>query len=267
MANEKHLRLQVSGGYTGTGPLVPEVWSFTMRLLLIFGSPDSIGTFPDNWTVEPTFESHTEATFTTEKTYTVNGPAAIDFDPESYLTDQAEPALAAFIGGFYWSSRVQMRRISLYPCDLTGNAIDGNFAHLDYTSSYPVGIGSSPLPLENSIVVGWGTDKLGPRGRGRIYGPVPGTDVLDTDGLVSATNATLLAERAKDLCEGLAIVATGLGALNVRPVVTGPTAKPGQPGYSRYAVVNETRVGRQIDTQRRRRNAIVEDYHTDTPSY
>lgn len=267
MAGEKHLRLQVSGGYNGTGNPALEVWSFNLRLALEFGAVSSLGTFANNWTVEPAFESHTEATFITEKTFTVNGPGAIDMDPESYLTDQIEPAVAGFIGGWKFSPRVEVRKISLYPCDTTGNAIDGNFAHLTYTSGFPVGIGANLMPLENTVAVSWGTDRLGPRGRGRIYTPAPGTNVLDADGNLAAGDALDLVDESVTLLQGLSLVAAGLGALNTRPVVTGPTAKPGIPAYTQYAVVNEVRVGHVIDTQRRRRNNEVEDYSTDTVSY
>lgn len=267
MAGEKHLRLQVSGGYNGTGQPASEVWSFNLRLALEFGSVSSLGTFANNWDVVPTFESHTETNWVTEKTWTANGPAAIDFDPESYLNDQAAPAVADFVSGWKFSPRVEVRKLSLYPCDTTGNAIDGNFAHLTWTGSNPVGAGTNLLPLENSVAVSWGTDRLGPRGRGRIYTPTPGTTVLDADGLLAAGDALDLVDASVALLQGLAIVNVGVGALNTRPVVTGPTAKPGIPAYTQYGVVNEVRVGHVIDTQRRRRNAEAEGYSTDAVTY
>lgn len=266
MAGEKHLRLQVAGGYNGTGTPTQEVWSFNLRLAIVFGTVDDIGTFPNNWEVSPLFESHTEATFTTEKTWIADGPLTANFDPESYLTDQVEPAVADFISGWKFSPRAEVRTISLYPCDSpSGNSIDGNFAKLTYTSSNPVGGGSNLMPLENSVVVSWGTDRLGPRGRGRIYTPPPGTNVLDADGLLAAGDALDLVDASTAFLAGLAL--SGVDTVSVRPVVTGPTAKTGQPAYTRYGTIKEVRVGHVIDTQRRRRNAEVEGYVSDSVTY
>lgn len=265
MAGEKHLRIQASGGYSGSGEPANEVWSFNLRLALVFGSIDNLGTFPSNWEVASDFRTQTESTYTIDNTWKADGPLTQEFDPVSYLIDQAEPALAAFISGFDFSARAQLRKIAVYPCDTSGNSIGGNFSVLTYTSGFPVGIGTNMLPLENSIAVSWQTERLGPRGKGRIYTPVPATSVLDTDGLCSTSKATLLAERAKDLLEGLSTTLYDSGL--VRPVVTGPTAKPGIPAYTQYGTITQVRVGRVIDTQRRRRNKETEGYIIDTPSY
>jgi hypothetical protein len=267
VADPKHLRLSVFGGYTSGGAPDTEVWSFNMRLALVFGNVDAQGTFPDNWVVTPNFDTNTTGSYVSQKTYICeNTPAG--FDPQSYLEDQAEPAVADFISGWKFSSRVQLRGMALYPCSSpSGNSIDGNFARLDYTADFPVGGGSDLLPLENSVVVSWGTERLGPRGKGRIYTPVPSKTVLDADGLLSAGDALDLVDSSVALCQGLAFTGSGLGAAQVRPVVTGPTAKAGQPAYSRYGLINAVRVGHVIDTQRRRRNAEVEDYSSDTVTY
>lgn len=268
MAGEKHLRLQVSGGYNGTGAPTAEVWSFNMRLALVFGDVDSLGTFPTNWEVEPNFDSHTAATFTTQKTWIAQGPTGNDFDPESWLTDQVEPAVAGFISGWKFSPRAEVRSMIVYPCkDGDGTSIEGNFARLDYTSSNPVGGGSNLMPLENSVVVSWTTSRLGPRGRGRIYTPPPGTNCLDADGLVSSGDRLDLVDAAVTFAQDLAYTGIGGSAAHVRPVVTGPTAKPGQPAYTRYALIEGVRVGRVMDTQRRRRNAEVEDYASAPVTY
>ena len=260
MAGEKHLRLSVFGGYTGTGSPAEEVWSFNIRMALVFGEVDPIASFPNNWTVEPAFNVTVGGSFTTQKTYICeNSPQT--FDPESYLVDQAEPAISAFITGWKFSSRVRLDGIALYPCESpSGNSVGGNFARLDYTADNPVGIGSNVLPLENSVVVSWVTERLGPRGRGRIYTPVPGTNVLDGDGLLAAGDRNDLLDASVAMIEGLAFTGGTRGSARVRPVVTGPTPKAGQPAYSTYAKMTGVRIGRVIDTQRRRRNAEVEDY-------
>lgn len=266
MADEKHLRLQVSGGYSGSGQPASEVWSFNLRLALVAGAVDDVGTFPDNWSVDPSFNTTVGATFTTQKTWIAGLPGFSDFDPESYLIDTVEPAVADYISGWKFSTRAEVRRIALYPCGSpSGDSIGGNFADLVYTSSNPHGAGSNIMPLENSVVVSWTTNKLGPRGKGRIYTPVPGTNVLDADGLLAAGEALDLRDASISFLEALAI--GGITVANVRPVVTGPTAKPGEPAYSRYALINGVRVGHVIDTQRRRRNKEAETYVTGTVSY
>lgn len=265
MANEKHLRIQFSGGYSGAGEPAEEIWAFNVRMALVFGAVDNLGTFPNDWTVEPDFRTETDATYTIDNTWRGDGPLIASYDPVSHMVDQVRPAAAAFISGFDFASRTQLRQITIYPCDTTGNSIGGNFTKLTYTSGFPAGIGTGMLPLENSIAVSWQTQRLGPRGKGRIFTPVPGTSVLDTDALVSTSKATLLAERAKDFLEGLCTTNDDSGT--TRPVVTGPTAKPGIPAYTQYGVVTQVRVGRVIDTQRRRRNKESEQYVIDTPSY
>ena len=72
--------------------------------------------------------------------------------------------------------------------------------------------------------------------------------------------ATDLRDAAVTMLQGLALDGDPALGPNTRPVVTGPTAKSGQPPYTQYAVVNGVRVGQVIDTQRRRRNKEREAY-------
>jgi len=259
VTGEKHLRLSVHGSYVGS-PEASEVWVFNLRQALVFGTVDDLGTFPNNWDVVPNFSTHTETDWTTETTWKVDGPLTTSFDPESYLTDYVMPSLQVFAGASNFSARVTFLGANLYPCDTTGRSIGGNFARGTFTT-IPVGSNSSlQLPSENTLVASWGTDRLGKRGKGRIYPPVMGANILTSDGLVDSSPVSTHLDACKALIEGLSYSATGGTDAHLRTVVTGPSTTHGLGSYTSYAVINAVRVGRVMDTQRRRRRQLSENY-------
>jgi hypothetical protein len=130
---KKHMRLSVHGGYK-PGVAGTEIWNFNLRQALVFGSVDDVGLFPDNWEVGANFSTHTEADWTTETTWTGDGPLTASFDPESYLTDYVGPTLQAYAAAGGFSSRTTWLGANLYPCDTTGKAIGGNYSRLTFTT-------------------------------------------------------------------------------------------------------------------------------------
>jgi hypothetical protein len=54
------------------------------------------------------------------------------------------------------------------------------------------------------------------------------------------------------------------GSIGVEPIIAPNLGTPGSPSYTSYAKITEVRVGDVMDTQRRRRNRLVETYVSDT---
>jgi hypothetical protein len=118
----------------------------------------------------------------------------------------------------------------------------------------PGGGGAGNSYPQLSIVVTLGTAL--PRGRGsmgRFY-PPPSTQRVDTDGRIPATNATLYATAAATFIDQVNAVDVGQVCVFSNP---DDGAGPVQP-------VTRIRVGRVVDTQRRRRNQIPE-LHVEVP--
>jgi hypothetical protein len=265
MADKKHLKIMLSGSYVA-GPLATETWACNIREALVFGSVDDIGQFPDSWDVVPDFRTVVDS----GNTYTTTWHAhegAHDFDPVDYLINQAEPAIANWMAGAGFSAHAQLEKISLYPCDATGNAIGGNNTQCTLGTPVVGPTSGNNLPTENTVAVSWQTHIIGPMGRGRIFTPLVPASALGAYGLLSSGFASTLLNGSKNMLEGLALTGVGLGEPSVRPVVTGPTVKVGHPAYTVYGTIVEVKVGQVVDTQRRRRNKLPESYVVDYPSY
>jgi len=93
----------------------------------------------------------------------------------------------------------------------------------------------------------------GPAHRGRIYLPMPSI-VMDGNGTISAASAIDVTTSCNTL---LTQLHDALGALAAPYEVAVFSRKAGAAGNRR---VTEFRVGRVLDTQRRRRRSLVEDY-------
>lgn len=101
------------------------------------------------------------------------------------------------------------------------------------------------LPYQCATVVSLLTNQRNRSGRGRFYTPSPAVDQV-TDGHLSATAAA-------NTLAGAGALIDGLTAASLTPVLYSRTTKA-------TTVVQELRVGDVVDTQRRRRNKLVETY-------
>lgn len=264
MAIAKHLRLDIQGDYV-PNTLAGEIWQTSIRLALVFGSVDPVGTLPDNW--EPVADpiSRTETDWDIAGNWTVDGPGIETFDPGDYLNDQAAPAVTSWISGIQVSNQVRVRSLALSPIGSPlGRVVpavpfaQGTPCRLDWKSSYPVGNSSSTqLPPQNSVCASLRTLQVGAHGRGRMFLPSPASNVL-SGAKVSSTAQGDIKDAMVQFLEDLAW--NNISGTLVRPIVTGGN-------YTSYAVVNGVRIGNVMDTQRRRRNAIAEVYVSGTPSY
>lgn len=266
MAGEKHLLLTWGGDYVPS-TLPGEIWQCGLRLSMVFGATDPVGTLPNDWTVEADTISLTEATYTVSGNWSVNGPGVgTGFDPGSYLKDQAEPAISTWMLYAQLNNQVRLRWISLAPIGApTGNMVPapgyaaGSPCLLEYTSSYPVGnLSGTQLPPQNSVSVSHRTLQVGPRGRGRMFLPSSSSSIL-SGARVATTPQTDIAAAQVTLLESLA-TEVGVSTPDIRPAVIGSP-------WSAYATINQVQVGNVMDSQRRRRGNLTETYVTDTPDY
>jgi hypothetical protein len=120
--------------------------------------------------------------------------------------------------------------------------------------STPVaGTGTATLPFQSALVLSMRTTAGGQRGRGRLYMPATGTQ------LVAATNRVT----SSQLDGFLTSMKTYLAAVQTA-IDTNVDETVGLAIWSRTALssalVTQLRVGDVVDTQRRRRDAVPETY-------
>lgn len=262
----KHLEIVLQGDYVPS-TLPGEIWENTLRCALVFGDVDEVGTLPDNWEPVASTISRTEATFTIQGNWIIDGPGLTSIDPGDYLNDQVEPAVAAWMAAARLSNQVRLRAIELRiigaPLGRQVPAVPyatGTPCRLEYTSAYPVGSHSTTqLPPQNSVAVSHRTLQVGPRGRGRMFLPSGTTSLLSGARIQSSERDAIVAAQVA-LLEGVAFESGGPGGPVIRPIVTGSP-------WTDYAVINRVQVGDVMDSQRRRRNALTETYTTDTVTY
>lgn len=268
MADEKHLLLTFGGSYTDAS-INAESWQVGVRLALVMGAVDPVGTLPSNWDPVAHDINRTETKWTIVgnwKADSLTPPAS--FDPGDYLNDHAAPAWTTFLASTICSDKLKTEYAKLYPIGApTGRAIpavpytSGTPCTLAWTSLYPKGgSGSNLLPLQNSFAVSWRTAQVGRRGRGRIFMPPTTVAAADAYGFLSSTFQTNLKNAAVTFLQALAVTPVGPTAPHVRPIVTGSP-------FTQYGVISQVRVDNVIDTQRRRRRSLDGTILTGTPSY
>ena len=267
MAGEKHLYLTIQGDCSTAG-LTNEVWQVGLRLALVFGSVDDIGTLPNDW--DPVLDTINR----TESSWTIVGnwkaaksPSFLTFfHPDDYLNDQVAPAVAAWMADNKASNQLTVRQMALYPCvSPKAKAVpappyaSGTPCLLTMTDNSIGGAASGLLPLQNSVVASHRTSQIGKAGRGRMYLPPCGSSIV-SNGLVTDANRDDIADAQVTLLESLAL-SPGLGTdPHVRPIVTGGN-------FTQYSVINAVKVGNVMDTQQRRRRQLIETFTTSPVTY
>lgn len=260
MAGEKHLLLSIRGGYTDSD-LINEKWQTNLRLALFAGpsgnSAPDIGTLPNNWEPVQATISRVETSWTITGNWIVDLGLGAYFHPDDYLNDQVAPAIAAWFATTTHSNLARVESVSVYPIGPDGKAYPappfatGTPCTLTWTGSFPTGSGASGvLPLQLSLVASHRTSQVGRRGRGRMFLPGLSATIMSTDSLVTTTPRN--AARDKQI--------TFLEALGYDDALTGWYLVPsiiGDP-WTQYSMINAVQVGSVMDTQRRRRNALVE---------
>lgn len=266
MTYEKHLLLTCQGSYTDSA-LAAESWQVGVRLALVFGTVDPVGTLPNNWDPSAVAINRTETYWNITGNWHTNSGLNY-FEPDDYLNDQAAPAFSTWIQSISgMSNHTRIDALKLYPIGTDGRAVPappyatGTPVELVWTSSNPAGSNSgSHLPLQIAAVASHRTAQIGRPGRGRMYLAGLNQGAVGSDGLFSSSWCTSTAGYQKDLLEGLAFTGVGGLSAHVRPIVTGS-------GYTKYATINQVRMGNVPDTQRRRRRSLPETYQTVSVTY
>jgi hypothetical protein len=179
-------------------------------------------------------------------------------DMLAWLNGPAKDAVSAFHASAdaQVHASAKLTFLKLNAVDIHGRYIEPNT--MEYIYPTPVAGGTSFMlhPNQCTLVVAWTTGlSRGPAHRGRIYLPLPGMSV-QSDGRISAGNAGQVASAAAIFIKALADQ-PGLdaGVSDMRAVVM--SRRAGTPDTHEITGVD---VGRVIDTQRRRRAELAEDY-------
>lgn len=257
MAN--HMLVTAQGDYTQAS-LAAETWQVGIRLLVQSGSlPDQIG----DLAVVPLVARATNRN-ETDCTITGNWTTELginDFDPADYLFNEARPAFDTWLGSSFFPSSTRLRTLKIYPIRSPDGKVEpappfatGTPVVLTWKGgSEPLGGGgSSRAPLQIAMVASHRTGQVGRPGRGRMFLPTPGPAFIGADGLLSVGTPAAVATAQKTLLESLQL-SFGVGGISCYPIVTGGT-------FTKYAMINQVRVGNVPDTQRRRRRALPETY-------
>lgn len=263
-----HLLLVAEGGYT---PSVTtdstEIWVNTLRMrVAVDGPPAPVGPLEAEFDVVSAALTDSGSGWSGASDWRLEG-GVTDFDPLSYLVDQAMPAYFSWQAASFVSSHCELRSLKLYPIGTDGLAIPVSgfgtaspaFINFDEGSRPGGGGSSSLLPLQMAMCVSHYTPARGRHFRGRMFRAGLTTAAVASDGhFASGVPADGLA-RQVSLMNELTIESGGVGGLNVNPIIA---PKIGG-SYSSFAFISEVRVGDIPDTQRRRRNRLVETYVSD----
>jgi hypothetical protein len=239
-----------------------EYWQIGVRFMLV-----NSGTEPDHVGALPTFDVNATAVSRDETDWTISSlwdaglGLAESISVDDWLNDQLLPAGVLLLSGNYISTKVTLNGVKVSPINGSGHVTDLRVSQGLYKSPLPHGPTDIPqLPAECSVVSSWITQRIGRKGRGRVYLPPTGSAVLNEDGdLAGAQTAHIVAGMVAFL-EQTAITPTGPGNHWALPIVTGAP-------YTAYAVIDGVRVGSVIDSQRRRRRQLNEVYANSAVAY
>lgn len=259
MADATHAYVVFEGGYPD---ILAEHWQFGVRFMLVNSgtTPDNVGTLP-TFSVDEVEVSRTESDWTISSLWNAGLGFTETINVDDWLNDQLAPAVVDLAANGKISNQVTFESIKASPISSTGHVVGLRTSLLEFTGTLPTGVVGVPmLPAQNSVVTSWVTERIGRKGRGRVYLPPTGSAVLHDQGqLDSSIQASLLTAMVA-FVEALAITPTGLGNHWALPIVTGSP-------WTDYAVIQGVRVGNIIDTQRRRRRQEVETYASSAVSY
>ena len=164
-------------------------------------------------------------------------------------------AYATHLNSFYRSA-IRLTRVRVAQLDDQGRVYqttEGAYRQGD-DDTLRVGTSSSSLvyPTQSAVAVSLGTERAGPSGKGRCFLPAPAIALGSSDFRLPTTNVDTLAQAMADFvvsCSG------ALATINTSPALVSVVSSKGF-----VSPVTKVRVGRVLDTQRRRRGDMVEDY-------
>lgn len=157
----------------------------------------------------------------------------------------------AYVSGYYQTTEI---RGALLGTD--GKTIPGGINHFYVNTPYSGGSGNSALPPQTALVATLATAT--PRGlgsKGRMYLPGINTAVK-ADGHIDSTAATQIATALSTFLKAVNATVEQPGVV----ITASAGSKPPLVGPGVNRVVTAVKVGNVYDTQRRRRNELVETY-------
>lgn len=157
---------------------------------------------------------------------------------------------ATFLTGGYTTKAASLEYVKSSWVDATGHVVGAVLRHDESTRPTTT---SPQHPYQVSIVASLRTGERGASKRGRIYLPSPAIAVDEDDGLISDVD--------RDFYQ--ANVATLLNGINSEAAGAGPLVVASSKGYN--TVITGVNVGRALDTQRRRRRSLNENFDPVTP--
>lgn len=159
-------------------------------------------------------------------------------------------------------SGAKMNFVKFNKIGLDGKYVNQGATHVRFINPPIAGAIGGNISNQIALCVTLTTDvQRGPASKGRFYLPAPVIAIDDT-GRISAAKANEIMASVRTLLEDLSD-SPGLDS-DVTPDVVVMSRKPGAPA-ARY--VTGLRIGRVLDTQRRRRNNMDEAYVTDVVDF
>ena len=187
-----------------------------------------------------------------------NAPVPVHDTMIEWCNGAAKDAVAAFHGDFgaLISTAAKLTFLKLNVVDMNGRYVEQNTIEHVYSPVVPGTSAANPHPTQVTLAVSTTTEFSRGRGhRGRFYLPMPCQAVDATSGLISALNAASVATAAATFIEALADEpGADVATAGMRVCVMSKTGATN--------VVIGVEVGRVLDTQRRRRNSLPEDYQS-----
>jgi len=180
-------------------------------------------------------------------------------DMITWLNTTVKDALAAYHGGttagVHQFAKLVYAKLNVV--DQNGHYVEDTTNEYVWSPTLAGGNGGTLHPNQIALVVTLATDfERGHAHQGRYYMPLPAFAVASSDGLISTSDANFAANAAKQLVEALSVDPAQV----VLPVENMRVCVMSQRGTGATRPVTGIKVGRVLDTQRRRRQELPESY-------
>lgn len=268
-----HLLMTLGGGYKSTDAEdQPEVWQTNLRMVISHNTIEPVGIIPTEYSVVEDEQTVSTAAYTVTSNWRLEG-GVNDWDPVSYIQDQGLAYALAWFNQTAISAYAQGFWLKVFAIGPDGKAIappgfsQGSPCLLTWTEASRLnGNGSSnTLPLQCSVVASHRTAQTGKKGRGRQFLPAIDQNSITAGGRLTSDARTACLNAQVAALEAASMDGTLTNPFVYPSVISSGSGSPS--GLTRYAVINGVRVGDVIDTQRRRRNRLVESYASADVSY
>lgn len=250
MATCSSVRIDLLGDRGSSGAWAGEIWQSGISVTAS-GSGGNFGNairqpLP---TFQATAVGEQESGVSWDVYYAWQGDTAFDRPQQGDIVDDT----IAFWNGFKSLCPTDMRLVGVRLSAILPNGkifAGSNYFYLN-TPSPGGSVATQQLPPQCAVVMSLRTGARGPGGRGRMY--LPTTGITLSSGKLGSTNRNTLAATGKAYLEALHYE-------GVTPSVVNQKAQT-------YSSITYISIGDEIDTQRKRRNAVPEQYTDANLSY